>query len=290
MYRLTISIVGVCCLGFANTVFFRAEYDAIEKAAELAKSPNSQHAALFALERLAEGKPESVPGDIAAQIGLSPTSIGWTTYRQLPIRTYAIQKLAETGTEDALVYLSSLNEDEFAPNAGERTQLELAVEVGQRTIQLLRAPDQAGKVQLLEKAAVEPGFAGQTWAVDQLCEMGSVISFPVIQQSIRARYYGDEVRGDGELQFCQQRMAVIESNPDRVKALSSVLSSNLDIQNTRLVSWAVSQLLKIGSPDAVDALQSFSTRVANAAGLAVLVPFKTRVDEELRHKAARSRQ
>jgi hypothetical protein len=290
--RLVVTLIlGATTLGFASSVVDGVEIGAIDKAAALAKSPRTQEAALFALERLAEGKPEAIPADLASQVGARPNPlIGWVGYRHLDVRLYAIYKLGETGSEDALAYLSGLKEEEFAPNPGERSQLQAAVHIAQSNIQLLNTPDRAEKVQLLEKWVVDPVSLVPGWAADQLCQMGSLISFPVVRQSIRIRYRGDEVRADDMVQFCLQRMTILGSNPDRTKALSSVLTSDLETQDSQVVGWAVNELLQIGSPDAVEALRNFSARVKDAPGLPAIHPLRGLVEDELARKASQSQK
>jgi hypothetical protein len=140
----------------------------------------------------------------------------------------------------------------------------------------------------LEQLAVDPAFAPREWAVKQLCDMGSLISYPVVQQAIRKMDAGDQPRAEDEISFCLQRIEIIRSNPDRTKALMSALSPDPNQRNTRLVSWAVNQLLAVGSPDALQSLAKFSKTIGgmpHASTRATLAPIKERIDEELRKSA-----
>ena len=281
---LILTLGSVC---FANTVLFGVEFGAIDKLAVTAKSPTSlSAAAVEALERLAEGKPESVPAEFADQMGLRPILGEWITYRQLPVRTYAIRNLGEVGTDDVVFYLSALKEEEFAPNIGERSQLGEAVQIALRSAQLTKIPETGEKVRWLEQLAAD-NTAAQGWAVDQLCDIGSLISYAVVQRSIRERFSGARI--EEELSFCEQRIRLVRSNPDRTKALISGLNTDANQQSTRLVSWAANQLLSVGSPEAIQALKTFSQAVAGMPHESVwmtLGPIKSRIDEELRRKSA----
>jgi hypothetical protein len=289
MRRSIALILGTASMSIAYGVAYRGDYGAVDKAAEMAKNANTRQAGLFALERLAEGKPEAISAELASQLGLHPSPPGgWVMFQQPDLRIYAIKKLGETGLGEALAYLSALKEEEFAPNPGERTILDQAVEVAKSTVQLLQT-DRADQVQLLENWALDRSVVAG-WAADQLCEMGSLISFSVVQQSIRARNRGDEVRINEDAQFCLQRMRILGSSPDRTQALSSVLASDLATEDSKVVAWAVRELLDIGSDDAIKALRSFSARAKAATGLPAIQPLSGLVDDDLAYKASQKRK
>lgn len=287
MSGLKIFMIACAGLCFAETRVNVIEFAAVDRLADEAKSTGSGKDSLSALELLAEGRAESVPEETKIRIGMRPTQVGWLTYKQLGVRLHAIQKLSETDAPEAMSYLSNLKEEEFAPNIGERTQLELAVQIALRSMQLSRVADRQQKVQFLEQLALDHGFPGQYWAVNELCDMGSLISYPVILQSMRNRNPDDQRRVSEEIGFCRQRIDVIRSNPDRVIALASVLNVNTEQQNGPVVRWAVAQLIKAGSSDAVAALDNFSKAIetvpSRSRGTSLRL-LKDDIDTELRKR------
>ena len=67
-------------------------------------------------------------------------------------------------------------------------------------------------------------------------------------------------RGEDEIQFCEIRIQVLHRNPNRVKALASVLSLS-NVEDTRLQLWAVYELDAMRSPEADAELDRFALAV-----------------------------
>jgi hypothetical protein len=81
-----------------------------------------------------------------------------------------------------------------------------------------------------------------------------------IQQAIRTRRNGQ--RDEDEIAFCEARIRVLYGKPDRVKALTSVLSLDKAGENTRLTSWIIEQLASMHSREAHAELDRFADEIA----------------------------
>jgi hypothetical protein len=126
---------------------------------------------------------------------------------------------------------------------------------------LARITDPQLKIEFLERIAT--GRAPAThWAVEQLCNSGAFASRGIIQQSIR-RSWPDEY-GEDQIRFCEARMLVVSRDPDRVKALGSVLSVENVMEEDRVIRWAIYQLAEAHSPDAMAELDRFAGEVGKA--------------------------
>jgi hypothetical protein len=68
-------------------------------------------------------------------------------------------------------------------------------------------------------------------------------------------------RDEDDIEFCRARIQVVSRDPDRAKALGSVLSLDAQPHDDRLVWWAISQLKAMHSA-AVDAeMERFAAQV-----------------------------
>jgi hypothetical protein len=96
------------------------------------------------------------------------------------------------------------------------------------------------------------------WAITELCDAGVVRSLPVIQEAINGL---QSSTGPGELQFCQARIQALQRDPDRVKALGSVLRVDT-WHSDRLVSWAIHKLHGVQTSEADAELDRFASEIA----------------------------
>ena len=97
------------------------------------------------------------------------------------------------------------------------------------------------------------------WASQQLCDQGASTALPLIERSITNNWPG--THGAEEIAFCESRIRVISRDPDRVKALRSVLSIDNEAVSERLIRWAVAQLDSMHSAAADAELDRFANEL-----------------------------
>ncbi len=96
--------------------------------------------------------------------------------------------------------------------------------------------------------------------IGQLCDCGVATALPEIQRLMRR---GEESeRTEEDIRFCEARMRRVQTDPDRAKALGSVLRVDGTTENSRLISWAINQLDSIRTPEADAELDKFAAQLA----------------------------
>jgi hypothetical protein len=129
------------------------------------------------------------------------------------------------------------------------------------------------QIACLERTATEMSRAGAGhWAVDQLCDRGSLGSLVVIQKAIGSRRNGQ--RDEDEITFCEARIRVLYGKQDRAKALGAVLNVGSSAENSRLTAWAIQKLSLMHSAEADAELRRFVNEID---GLTADSPSKTRL-------------
>jgi hypothetical protein len=63
------------------------------------------------------------------------------------------------------------------------------------------------------------------------------------------------------MRYCEARMHVIRSNPDRAVALGSALSVHTADPDSRLTWWAIGELSAMGTPAAMKELARFASEI-----------------------------
>jgi hypothetical protein len=266
----------------ASTIVFGFERGVVDKIFAMARTSTSEGLGLASLERIAEGHPEAVDSRVAAQTGLESTTHGLEGFKTASMRAYSIIKIGATGLGQAVNYLSSLSP---GIDSDESHQEWPAVQIALRDAQLRQIPDLQRQIEFLEKTTEEK-TAAQSWAVDELCDRGSLISLPVVQQSIRSR--DPSQRGEDDITFCEARMRLIMSDPDRTKVIGSLLQTGTNRPDTRMLRWAVSQLEEINTAEANQKLDDFAAQIKNlppdSATHRELYYFQSEI-EEIRNRA-----
>jgi hypothetical protein len=168
-----------------------------------------------------------------------------------------MSKIAHSPSEEALRYLSSLT----PPALGSDPTGELypAAAIAYRTAILERKQGSAMRIEYLEAVAQERGKSPwstsvRSWAVEQLCDMGSAYSLPVIEKVLRD-IWGDQSAEQRD--FCESRIRVVVANENRASALGAVLVVTPNA-NARLMLWALEQLIEMHTDDAERELDRLS--------------------------------
>jgi hypothetical protein len=163
-------------------------------------------------------------------------------------------------------FLASLKQADIGTDSGQ--QIWPAAQIALREARLRRITDAQSRNDFLEAILTEPHDAVSNsaighWAVDQLCDRGALTSLSAIQKAIRNRMNGQ--RDEDEIAFCETRIQVIRRNPDRIKALGSVLVLDNSAGDTRLELWAILQLDAMHSPRADAELDRFASEITKVS-------------------------
>jgi hypothetical protein len=223
----------------------------LDRVAAAASDPRTRSFAIDSLEKIALGRVASVSAELEAALGEKAGVFQAKGYTDPPARACAVRSIGRTALDEAVDFLAKLTPADVGPDPSGAVWS--AAQIALQDAQFRKITDPYMKTKFLEGilAGTRDGRGPvPAWAVDELCERGAQKSLPLIQSSIRHMWSGQY--GEDEIEFCEARIRVIMSNPDRVKALASVLAVGDDAANTRLVTWAVNGLnsMKIPTADA----------------------------------------
>jgi hypothetical protein len=200
----------------------------INRLRDLATNQGSSQA-IVTLEAIVEGRfgQVAVPPDL----GLDPIDL---THIESPeTRIYAIRALAATGRPEAIAYLDNVK------------------------------PDPARQYEFLQQQLLfAKVHAVSIWAATELCDRGNYPSFPAIQETLN-RLYGPGPQTEGMIGFCKAKIDILARDPDRVKALATVL--RVDENELNILSWAKNELLKMNTPEAQKVLQDYVLQIEAAS-------------------------
>jgi hypothetical protein len=217
--------------------------------------------ALAILENLAVGLMDSADPESEARVGLKAGELRGPDFKDRVVRAHALRKIGEVDLPEALAYLQALRKEDLGVDPT-RT-LWPAAQIALRDAQLRRITDPYMKTEFLERTITEhhdAAFKSELtwWAVNELCDRGAQMSLSVIQKAIRGT--GSGQRGEDDIEFCEARIRAVLSNPDRLKALASVLTV-ADPAADRLVGWAVNELSTMQTPAADAELDRFAREI-----------------------------
>lgn len=252
-----------CLLCQASVPLNTSQFLVLDRLARLIGPPSqTARAALELLELVAKGRTDEIPAGSETLVGLAPAQLHQPAYAQASVRAYALRKIGEANTHEALDFLQNLKQADLAPDSG--LQVWPAAQVALRNALLNKIVDPHSKIEFLEATLTEPHDAISNsaighWAVEQLCDRGSMGSIPAIQRSLRYMWTG--ARGEEEIAYCEARIQILSSNPDRAKALGSILRMDNAEVSDRLTRWAIFQLDSMNSPTADAELDRFSNEM-----------------------------
>jgi hypothetical protein len=236
----------------------QAECGVLDRVVEAAAAnPSMRPAALEIFERIAEERMVAAAVDIETKVGFRAGELHISNYRAYEVRSCALRDIAKLDMPEALAYLESLKREQFDDRRFGR-QVWSSAEIALREAQLNRLPDESAQVRFLENTTAEKTAAW--WAVQELCNRGSYQSLPFIRQHITTRVIVSQ-NVDRDIRFCQQRMDLISRDPDRVKALASLLSVRSGLIDSELLGWAINQLRDMNSPRADAELDRFADEI-----------------------------
>ena len=216
--------------------------------------------ALELLESVALGRTSTIRAGAESQVGLAPGVLRDPRFAQVSVRVHAIQRIGECGRPEALEFLQKLQRADLGEDTTQMIWPNARVAL--RNALLSRIADPQTKSEFLVKTLTEEGDGrGLTayWAANLLCDHGVSMALPIIRRSFRNSWSGQHA--EDAITFCETRMQVVSRDPDRVKALASVLTVDNGAVSDELIQWAVHQLDSMHSPSADAELDRFANEL-----------------------------
>lgn len=214
------------------------------------------------LKQIALGHPERITAEAETQLGFKQGQLHRKEFAADTVREHAFRKIGEIRLPAALHFLRTVTRDDIGPDSSLR--ISWAAEIALNNALVNEFDDPQGKVQFLEQLLENPrtsSSAVRHWAVNQLCDRGSMISIGVLRKAISHMVPGPD--GERQIQFCEARIHVLARHPNRVNAIASVLSTSE--ADEKLIRWAMHQLAALPSAEADAALTRFSKELASLA-------------------------
>jgi hypothetical protein len=212
--------------------------------------------ALELLELVALGRTSSIRAGTETLVGLMPSELHQPAYDQASVRVYALLKIGECALPEALEFLKNLKRADLGEDTTQMIWPNARVALSNALVS--RITDPHARIEFLVKTLSGEGDGRSLvafWAVNLLCDQGTSTALPLIRRSFKSSWSGE--RGEEAIAFCETRMEVVSRDPDRVKALRSVLTVDGAVSD-ELLRWAVYQLGSIHSPDADAELNRFA--------------------------------
>jgi hypothetical protein len=220
------------------------------------------------LREIAEGRSGRLSPDLKRAAGIDAIDTSGFL-DDAEVRAYALEKIGDIGSDEAIAYLKALRPEDLPGSAG--FTVYAGAKIAYQRALLGREPDPNAQRTFLEgllQHRSDPLAGGNifSWALAELCNRGSVISMPIIEKALEK---GDMPSNIARIRGCEAEMTIVNSDPDRVKALGSALDSLTQAHtgtplDTQLLIWATDQLSRDSGKEAQAALQRF---VINAAAL-----------------------
>jgi len=249
---------------------------------------------LTVLKRVALGRTTQITPQEERLVGLPEGVLRDSEFAESIVRACAFRRIGELDLDEARTFLANLSRKDIGTDTTH--EIWTAAQIALRNAFLISLTSNAEKRLFLEKVLTEPhnGVAALwSWAVDELCDRGEMLSIGVIQRSIRWSYAGSQKDAEGEIAFCEERIRVIAQRPERLKALGSVLNATTN-PGDRLVRWAINQLAVMRTPAADAELMRFAAEIdgvpPGSERRRHLAKYKTIVDRSLRIRAASQKQ
>ncbi len=256
-----LATVGIPVICSAMAIIGAREHTILHRLGAAVMKPQTKAIALDLLERVALGKRDDILPEWEVQVGLPAGTLAYKAFADTSNRCYALDQIGETGAPEAVEFLAQRTREDFEPDT--TGSMWPAAQVALRVARLRGIADPQAQVQFIEQALASQLPDGRSrialWAIDELCDRGVLTSMANIQHTLKSMWPGKH--GEDELRFCETRIRVVNSNPDRVQALGSVLSTDASLADERLILWAIDQLQAMHSPKADREIKRFRTEL-----------------------------
>lgn len=216
--------------------------------------------ALELLELVALGRTDAIRAGAETQAGLVEGELRHPRYAQASVRVRAVQNIGKCNLPEALEFLKNLKRADLGEDTTQMIWPNARVAL--RNALLNRIEDPHAKIEFLINTLAEEGDGRSLtayWAVNSLCDQGVSTALPLIRRSFTNSWSGQ--RAEDAIKFCENRIQVVSRNPDRVKALGSVLTIDNGAESDQLIEWAVYQLDLMQSARADSELDRFANEL-----------------------------
>jgi hypothetical protein len=259
---LAAAFMPMLCLGTVPPPF-AYESSLLDRIGSATTAMHSRRVALEFLERVAEGKLPDIDSKLAAQVGLKEDELQKllaANLRHPTVRVHTLFVLGRTGLQEAVDFLSNLREENLGVGTSHRVWPAVQIALQQARLALILDPQQ--KIEFLEGILSElyrGPASGEvvSWAEDELCNQGSLISLPNIRASILRH---QSIHAEGEIRFCEARLRVLSRGPDRLASLGYVLNVG-NSEDARVTRWAIDELASMHSSKADEMLDRYATEI-----------------------------
>lgn len=259
---VTSQIASLLLLSFAAnaTSLDEALYarNRFQSMAEAGRNGGLPHSLVFEfLKLVAMNKRSEVDPELSSQVGFDRTELRTGYFGAVGVREEAFRALGFLATEEARRFLDERTQAELRTD--EVDQLWPVIRIAFYQSQLMPFITEGEKFRFLEsvmKAEHDnralPGVLW--WAANRLCDAGALDFLPAASRVFSRLYPASH---EAHVQFCQQRMWVIASNPDKMSALTSVLTIENVQAHPNMVHWAIEQLQQMRSQVSNDVVEKF---------------------------------
>ena len=229
----------------------------LERMTILSEKTERNKYAFEVLRLVSLGRNKMAPEKAETELGLGEGEIRKPAYSATGVRACALQIIGKMHNAQAIEFLANLQRSDVIQESGD--ELWTSAQNALSYARLSNIEDPRLKIEFLE-GLVTPRTPSSFWAVNRLCDSGAVASLDVAKAYLKLAWSGEY--GEEQSRFCEARMQVIFGNPDRAKALGSVLkigvrSTELD----KLRDWAIVQLLEMDNPTADLELSRFRMEI-----------------------------
>jgi hypothetical protein len=216
--------------------------------------------ALELLQLVALGRTSAIRAGTETQVGLARGELQHPRFAQPSVRVRAIRNIGECDLPEALEFLKNLKRADLGEDTTQMIWPNARLAL--RSALLRRIADSQAKIEFLVNTLTEQGDGRGLvayWAANLLCDQGTSTALPLIRRSFTNSWSGQ--RGEDAIKFCETRMQVVSRDPDRVKALASVLTIDGAAVSDELLQWTVYQLDSMHSPSADAELDHFANEL-----------------------------
>ena len=221
------------------------------------ESDIGKHAAsLQVLKAIALGIPQRLPADVESALSLPAGELRLAEYSDSSVRERALIRIGESGLPGRLAFLRSLVKTDFQPDP--TGSLWPAARIGLRSAELFALTGPNSRVNFLEQTIeASKGLSSEAiWASNKLCNEGAVGSVA----KIATVYQWRPTEAMDRMRDCEARMEIVRRDPNRTKALASVLTT-LPSKDREFTRWAIFELLEIRTGQAQIALADFAREI-----------------------------